>query len=133
MKGNTTIDLATRTARVEIALETIEDAGAALGVIIGVARALWPDIAFSFPDDDEPDEPDKAAPAPAAAKRGLRKARKKPDFSALPREGSVNWGVLHAVKTLATTDMVAIADACDLTNRAAATALYQLRSGGHIA
>jgi len=40
--------------------------------------------------------------------------------------------VLAAVKRLGTSEMIAIADECDLTNRIAASALSQLRRGGHI-
>ncbi|MGD0564515.1 MAG: hypothetical protein ABSA66_15670 [Roseiarcus sp.] len=127
MKAVTTIDHAAGTARIEITLESIEDAGEAVNVVTGVSECLWPEIEFTDLPGDAESQNSGSAPAPAA-----KTERKPPDYSPPPKPGSLNARVLAAVKRLGTSEMIAIADECDLTNRIAASALSQLRRGGHI-
>jgi len=80
MKAVTTIDHAAGTARIEITLESIEDAGEAVNVVTGVSECLWPEIEFTdLPGDAE---------SPILARRPRRRRRRSASRQTIRRRRS---------------------------------------------
>ncbi len=131
MKATTTIDHAARTARLEITLEAMDDAAAAIDGVLAVARVLWPEIVITYPSEESIaiTYPSEEGDAPAPAVKGKRRAS---DHSKPPREGSVTARVLEACRRLGTTDFQRIADELDLFTHVAGSAIASLRKGGHL-
>ena len=148
MKGYVIADMETRTARIDLSIETLEEGGSALDAIKNALRAVWPDIYFSGLDDP-PEAPEvdevasrapqgeaiesrKASPMAPAAATKVKRPQKPKDFSRPPQPGTPAMQILEAARRLKTTDAVKIADALDLKTRIAAMRLGMLRKGGHL-
>ncbi|MGO4872773.1 MAG: hypothetical protein ACLPGW_19575 [Roseiarcus sp.] len=130
MKAVSTIDHENGTARIELTLERIEDAGEAVNVVQRVAEALYGAIEWT---DLPGDAPAAAAEALAARDEAPATGKRKPrDFSRPLKPGSVTALVLEACRRLGTTDFKVIADKLDLYNHVAGVAIAKLRKGGHL-
>ena len=148
MKGQTTVDFHARQVRIEVTLEALEDAGAAMEMIRNAARACWPNIMFndetldedwqaheSFATPEAPAPDEHAAPngeawvmtetAPGAAPRVYNHANP-------PKPGSLSEKVLQACRRLNTDDYRQIRDALDIHGGAAARIVAHLKRGGHL-
>jgi hypothetical protein len=150
MKGTVSADVESKSARINLVVESFEDAAPAIDAIKAQFRVVWPDIVFSGLDDP-PEEIDgegaEAASAPADAERQAalerrrdwtsppsaaapKPARKPLTFSSSPPADSFDGRVLDAAKRLGSTDRGALAEAVDADERVVAMALTRLRRGG---
>jgi hypothetical protein len=123
MKAIATIDHDAGTLRIEMTLERKEEGDEAIDIVAGACVALRPDIEFA----DAPGDPEIQNAGPAA--KGKRKTA---DYSKPPRDGSVTARVLEACRRLETTDFRTVADALDLVDHVAASAIANPRKGGHL-
>jgi hypothetical protein len=108
VKPEIEVDLENSTVRVTVTIAAAEDVPAALNVVVGAARMVFPDGL-------------KRAEGPGTGKLNWP-----------PAKGSLAERVLNAVHELKTTNSAEIADELDIDTRLAGMMLAKIRTAGHL-
>jgi hypothetical protein len=161
MKGEIIVDLSTGQVRVNVILEAIADAGAAMEAIRNASRSCWPNIMFADETLDETDQTYESfeTPAPCEGAQGAEgdespaadggpipetprveafietaspQGPRQFDRSAPPKPGSLSEKVLEACRRLRTVNYKRIRDELEIDGGASARLIAHLQRGGHL-